>query len=44
MRIFGGMTESEIGEALGVSERTVRREWFVCRAWLCDYLRPGAAG
>ena len=42
MRIFGGMTESEIGEALEISERTVRREWFVCRAWLCDYLRPRA--
>ena len=34
MRFFGGMTESEIGEVLGVSERTVRREWEKARAAL----------
>jgi len=27
MRYFGGFAEQEIGEALGVSERTVRRDW-----------------
>jgi RNA polymerase sigma factor (TIGR02999 family) len=27
MRYFGGLTEPEIAEALGVSERTVRRNW-----------------
>ena len=27
MRYFGGFTETEIGEALGVTERTVRRDW-----------------
>ncbi len=27
MRYFGGFAEEEIGEALGVSERTVRRDW-----------------
>jgi RNA polymerase sigma factor (TIGR02999 family) len=27
MRYFGGFTEVEIGEALGVTERTVRRDW-----------------
>ena len=27
MRYFGGFAEDEIGEALGVSERTVRRDW-----------------
>ena len=37
-RFFGGLTEAEIAEALGVSERTVQREWFVCRAWLRTYL------
>ncbi len=34
MRFFGGMTEIEIAEALGVSERTVRREWEKARAAL----------
>lgn len=27
MRYFGGLTEAEIAEALGVTERTVRRDW-----------------
>jgi DNA-directed RNA polymerase specialized sigma24 family protein len=31
---FGGMEEKEIAEALGVSERTVRRDWVKARAWL----------
>lgn len=37
-RYFAGMQESEIGEALGISERTVRREWVKARAWLYDML------
>ncbi|TNY05982.1 RNA polymerase subunit sigma-70, partial [Escherichia coli] len=27
MRYFGGLTEAEIAQALGISGRTVRREW-----------------
>ena len=27
MRYFGGLSETEIAEVLGVSERTVRRDW-----------------
>ena len=34
MRYFGGMNEKEIGEALEISTRTVRRDWSVARAWL----------
>jgi RNA polymerase sigma factor (TIGR02999 family) len=33
-RFFAGMEEKEIAEVLGVSERTVRREWVRARAWL----------
>ncbi len=33
-RFFGGMEESEIAAALGVTERTVRRDWVKARAWL----------
>lgn len=33
-KFFGGMTEVEIGHALGVSDRTVRREWHRAKAWL----------
>jgi RNA polymerase sigma factor (TIGR02999 family) len=39
MRYFGGMTEIEIGEALGLTERTVRRDWEKARLLLADELR-----
>ncbi|HEX8274401.1 MAG TPA: ECF-type sigma factor [Longimicrobiaceae bacterium] len=42
MRFFGGMTEEEVALVLGVSDRTVRREWVKARAWLYDALYPGA--
>lgn len=34
MRYFGGMTTTEIAEALEISERTVAREWQSARLWL----------
>ncbi len=34
MRFFGGLSEEEIGEVLGVSPRTVKRDWRVAKAWL----------
>jgi RNA polymerase sigma factor (TIGR02999 family) len=34
MRYFGGFTEAEIGAALGVTERTVRRDWDKARLLL----------
>ena len=33
-RFFGGMEEREIAVVLGVTERTVRRDWVKARAWL----------
>jgi RNA polymerase sigma factor (TIGR02999 family) len=39
MRYFGGMKEAEIGEALGVTERTVRRDWEKARLLLAAKLR-----
>jgi RNA polymerase sigma factor (TIGR02999 family) len=33
-RFFAGMEEAEIAGVLGVSERTVRRDWVKARAWL----------
>jgi RNA polymerase sigma-70 factor, ECF subfamily len=46
MRFFAGMEEREIAEALGMSERTVRREWTRARAQLYRslYLQGGRAG
>ena len=34
MRYFGGLTEDETAEVLGVSTRTVKRDWTSARAWL----------
>ncbi len=34
LRFFGGLSEAEIAEVLQVSERTVRSDWRVARAWL----------
>ena len=37
-RLFAGMEEHEIAAVLGVSERTVRRDWTKARAWLVHAL------
>jgi RNA polymerase sigma-70 factor (ECF subfamily) len=34
LRYFGGLSEEEIAETLGISSRTVRRDWNLARAWL----------
>jgi RNA polymerase sigma factor (TIGR02999 family) len=38
MRFFGGMSEPEIAEALGISQRTVSREWRKARALLLELM------
>src|SRR5262245_12141536 len=38
MRYFAGMTESEIAQALGIAERTVRRDWEKARLLLAQAL------
>ena len=42
-RFFGGMEEREIAVALGVTERTVRRDWVKARAWLYNALTERGA-
>jgi RNA polymerase sigma factor (TIGR02999 family) len=39
MKYFGGLTEMEIGEALGITDRTVRRDWEQARLFLADALK-----
>ena len=34
LRFFGGLTEEEISEVLGVSPRTVSSDWSLARSWL----------
>ena len=40
MRYFAGMTEAEIAETLGVTDRTVRRDWEKARLLLAQALAP----
>jgi len=39
MRYFAGMTETEIAAALGINDRTVRRDWQKARLLLADALK-----
>jgi len=41
MRYFGGLSVDETAEALGVSPRTVKREWSVAKGWLNAQLSGG---
>jgi RNA polymerase sigma factor (TIGR02999 family) len=34
LRFFAGMSEEEAGNALGISARTVKRDWRIAKAWL----------
>ena len=36
LRFFGGLSEQETGTVLGISSRTVKRDWRVAKAWLYD--------
>lgn len=40
-RFFAGMDDGEIAAVLGVTDRTVRREWVKARAWLNRALYEG---
>lgn len=40
-RFFGGMSDEEAAGVLGISLRTVRRDWAVARAWLYGQLTSG---
>jgi RNA polymerase sigma factor (TIGR02999 family) len=42
-RFFGGMTEEEVAVALGVTERTVRRDWIKAKGWLVRALEAADA-
>ena len=42
-RFFAGLDAEETAEALGISRRTVTRDWAVARAWLFAELRADAA-
>ena len=39
MKFFGGLTNQEVAESLGVTERTVERQWAYAKAWLFRDIR-----
>lgn len=39
LRFFGGYTEAEVGELMGLNERSVRRDWVKAKAWLLMTLK-----
>lgn len=43
-RFFGGMTEEETAEALGIGLRTAKRDWARARSWLYDQIHPDPSG
>ena len=42
LRFFGGMSIAEVAEVMGMSKRSVEREWTMVRAWLRRELGGGA--
>ena len=40
LRFFGGLNEVETASVLGVSERTVRNDWKLAKAWLYREITP----
>lgn len=43
LRFFGGLSVAETAEALEISEKTVKRDWAVARAWLHGELDQAAS-
>jgi RNA polymerase sigma factor (TIGR02999 family) len=43
MRFFGGLSNEEAAEVLGVSAPTVQRQWAGARAWLFQRMKNGEA-
>jgi RNA polymerase sigma factor (TIGR02999 family) len=39
MKFFGGLTNQEVAASLGVTERTVERQWAYAKAWLFREIR-----
>ncbi len=40
LRYFGGLSFEEVGEVLGISDRTAMRDWQMARAWLFTAMNP----
>ena len=43
LRFFGGLTENETAEVLGISRKTVERDWRMAKLWLMCEMSDGAS-
>ena len=43
LRFFGGLAVEDVGEILGLSPRTVARQWVLAKAWLYGQIACGGA-
>lgn len=41
LRYFGGLTVKEVSQVIGISQRTVHREWTFAKAWLRGEISKG---
>jgi RNA polymerase sigma factor (TIGR02999 family) len=41
MKFFAGLTNQEVAESLGVTERTVERQWAYAKAWIFQCIKKG---
>jgi RNA polymerase sigma factor (TIGR02999 family) len=39
MKFFGGLTNQEVAEAMGVNERTIERQWAFAKAWMYETIK-----
>ena len=39
LKFFGGLTNKQVAETLGLGERTVNRQWTYAKAWLFRNIR-----
>lgn len=44
LRFFAGLSEEQVAAAIGVTDRTVRRDWVHAKAWLKAELASGGGG
>lgn len=44
LRYFAGLEVTEIAEILGVTDRTIKRDWSFAKAWLVAAIDPDAGG
>ena len=44
LKYFGGLTNEETAELMGISVSTTKREWNVAKAWLSRQIKRGDRG